>query len=184
MQQDSLMSTHPPKYGLGGIEEAVKLLISHFHLRIPSSSSLFFSTFPQCFQIFSNRTRRVHQKAVRGAWGEGSVGGVVQKRAVPLCTYGRVPHQLVPVSILGVPQFLSCLSSACYGLARVMCDRRKPHPAMPSSLLPLPQVLAEHPTPLLSFGDIFRFCKLIWFSSPVDKFVWNDVLEEDVCAAA
>ena len=91
---------------------------------------LLFSTFPHCFQIFSNRKRGVHQKAVRDAQGEESVGGVVQKRAVPLCMYGWVP-QLVPQRIMGVPQLLSCLSSACYGLARVMCDRRKPHPTMP-----------------------------------------------------
>ena len=158
MQQDSLMSTH----GHLNMAEPGSRKPSNFSFPIFTSGSppppLLFSTFPHCFQIFSNRARRVHQKAVRGAWGEGSVGGVVQTRAVPFCTYGQVPHQLVPVSILGVPQFLSCLSSACYGLARVMCDRRKPHPAMPSSLLPLPQVLGEPPTPLLSFGDIFIFC--------------------------
>ena len=98
------------------------------------SPPLLFSTFPHCFQIFSNR-RRVHQKAVRGAWSGVSVGGVVQMRAVPFRTYGSS-------TVYGVPQLHSCsvvLSSACYGLAQVMCDRRKPHPAMPSSLLPLPQ---------------------------------------------
>ena len=43
-----------------------------------------FSPQDHLFYIFSNRTRCVHQKAVRGGWGGVSVAFVFRKRALPL----------------------------------------------------------------------------------------------------
>ena len=123
-----------------------------------SPPPLHLSTFPNCFHIFSNRTRRAHQKAVRGEWGGGSVGGVVQKRVSSSPTYvygGSLVPQLSEFCRLWVP-------------SRYVWPQEAPPCHAQPRFCHFLSVLGPTPPPL-SFGDIFWLCNLINFSCQVSK---------------
>ena len=96
-----------------------------------------FSPQDHLFYIFSNRTRCVHQKAVRGGWVEwawrlfSERGQFLSSPCLWVASFLSFhSSQFHTSTFVWIPQFLS---SAAYrwGFQRVMCDRRKPHPTMP-----------------------------------------------------